>query len=330
MNLENARRSNLMVVYAVQASMLSVKSHAVWDHVVGTIPREAGTDIEIVDIQGRILFSTDPHRRGLKLDMAAPPCSVSHRDGAAKASAETTQIADPTDDRYRIFATTLRNTRGCRGCHADGREKLGMVVVRQDLAPISSQVRGVQIAFIIAGIMALGLTILSTRLLLGRYLGRPMKKLLAGASTIGAGDLDHRIDIAEHTELRVLADTLNASAARLDELVLRLTRQRNDFQTLYLLVDQLSRTALPEGRRRSAVELADKLFGTDCLLVRPPSPGDHGTVTYPSDGQVVERSPLEDGEPAELPAFYSGNLVNRWTRGDRDGEFEVRDHDRVA
>jgi signal transduction histidine kinase len=56
---------------------------------------------------------------------------------------------------------------------------------------------------------------LSTRVLLGRYLNRPLKRLVTGARAIGAGDLEHTIELPEHTELAVLADTLNQSTARI-------------------------------------------------------------------------------------------------------------------
>jgi signal transduction histidine kinase len=67
---------------------------------------------------------------------------------------------------------------------------------------------------VVGGIVLL-VTGLTTRSMLGRYLNRPLRKLVDGARAIGAGDLEHTIELPEHTELAVLADTLNQSTVRL-------------------------------------------------------------------------------------------------------------------
>ena len=267
--LETAQRSNALVVYAVEASMRAERSHEVWARVVDKVPRHGETGIEIIDAAGTVVFSTDPARRGLSRHLSDPLCAGCHQQGTLRAFAETSFIRDPDDSRYQVFAAPLRNGEECQTCHLDDGEKLGMVLVRQSLAPIQSQVRTVQLALTIAGGIALLLSLLTSRLLLGRYLAGPLKKLVAGASAIGAGKLDTRIEIADRTELKLLADTLNDSADRLAELVARLRRQRDESRTLYRLVDQLGREVLPEDRRQRAVELASEMLHTECLLIRP-------------------------------------------------------------
>src|SRR5690606_30518729 len=46
---------------------------------------------------------------------------------------------------------------------------------------------------------------------------RPLKRLAAGTEAIGAGDLDHRIDIRGHDEFGKLAEQFNLMAERLKE-----------------------------------------------------------------------------------------------------------------
>ncbi|MCP5118957.1 MAG: methyl-accepting chemotaxis protein, partial [bacterium] len=183
-----------------------------------------------------------------------------------------------------------------------------MVLVRQSRRGMLQQIRTVQIALAIAGAVAFLLTIVTTRVLLGRYLGRPLKRLLKGADAIGAGKLDQTIELPEHTELRVLADTLNASAAKLAGMIRRIRRQRDDFRTLYGLVDQLSRSVLPEERRRRAVELASKILNTDCLLIRTgipgQTPGSDGVILFPHGDTVVERPFSSEDMGGSVPPFY--------------------------
>jgi signal transduction histidine kinase len=92
-----------------------------------------------------------------------------------------------------------------------------MVLVRQGQQASSDQVLSVLIALAAVGGIVLLSTMLTIRMLLGRHLNRPLKRLVAGARAIGSGDLQHTIELPEHTELAVLADTLNQSTARLSK-----------------------------------------------------------------------------------------------------------------
>lgn len=333
-NLENAKRSNLVVVHAIQSSMMAERDHRVWDRVVEKIPRHEGTEIEIVDMHGAVIFSTDATRRGIVQSLGDPLCAQCHDGGSRQATAETTVIRDPGDESYQIFVSPLPNSEDCLTCHSDDGQKLGMVLVRQSLDPIHRQIRTVQIALTFAGVIALLLTILTTRLLLSRYLGRPLKILVASARALGAGDLEVTVELPERNELNILANTLNASGARLARMVRRLEQQRDDSQTLYRLVDQLSRGILPEERSRRAVELAGKILEADCLLVRaafrPEERASDGLLTF-RDGDKIVEHPLSDGvETMTVPSFYSVEIVQQWLQGAHDDKTEVREGMTVA
>ena len=225
-NLEIARRSNMMVVNAVESSMLTdEETHSQWDRIARKIARDEETEIQVVNIGGEALFSTDPDRRGATYHLDDPPCSACHENGSKQASTQTAFIHDSRDAPYQVFAAPLNNTGDCRTCHAKDGPKLGMVFVQQTLEPIREQVRTIQIGIAIAGVIALILTISTIRLLLGRYLDRPLQRLVAGARAIGTGDLQHAIELSERTELAVLADTLNASTVRLADLQKELVEQ---------------------------------------------------------------------------------------------------------
>ncbi len=218
-NLELARRSSVAVVYAVQAAMVTPGGgHSVWDRIVERIPRHEETKIEIVNTVGKVLFSTDPADRDITHRLSDSPCNVCHENGSLQPSVESAFLREPGDESYQVFAAPLRNAEDCRICHYAEGQKLGMVLVRQSLQPIQKQVQTVQIALAVVGGIVLLLTLLATRLLLGRYLNRPIKRLVAGAKAIGASDFQHTIELPAHTELTVLADTLNQSTSRLSGL----------------------------------------------------------------------------------------------------------------
>jgi signal transduction histidine kinase/CheY-like chemotaxis protein len=62
----------------------------------------------------------------------------------------------------------------------------------------------------------LGLAVLLSLVLAGKMV-RPIRALQTGAALIGAGELDHRIQITTHDELEALGDQFNGMAARLQD-----------------------------------------------------------------------------------------------------------------
>jgi signal transduction histidine kinase len=214
-NLELAKRSNEAVVFAVQATMLTESEHDVWDRLAERIPHRETAQIDVINTQGHVLLSTDPDMSRSIRALDRPPCNACHENGIAQPAIETTTLRESNGQSFQVFAAPLANSEECQTCHRQDGQKLGMVLVHQSLQPIQARVRSVQLALAAVGGLVLLVTMLSTRVLLGRYLNRPLKRLVAGAKAIGSGDLQHTIELPEHTELAVLADTLNQSTARL-------------------------------------------------------------------------------------------------------------------
>jgi signal transduction histidine kinase len=90
------------------------------------------------------------------------------------------------------------------------------------------EVWSIWVVLVAVGSVALVVTTLATRLVLRRHLGRPLGRIVAGAEAISAGDLHHTVTPPEQEDLAVVADTLNASAARL----LRLERELKENERL--------------------------------------------------------------------------------------------------
>ena len=217
-NMEIARQSNVMTVYAVETSMITDSVHQPWDLMAQQFPRDEGTEIEVINAKGVVVFSTDPTHLGTRGELGSASCSGCHEGGTTQATTETAVISTPEKADHLVFVAPLRNTESCQKCHPAEQRKLGMVRVQRALGPIQGYIRAMQIGVAVAGGIALLITMLTTQLLLGRYLGRPLRKLMAGARAIGSGDLKHTVKVSSRGELSVLADTLNASTARLARL----------------------------------------------------------------------------------------------------------------
>ena len=330
-HLEIAKRSSLMVIHEIMEMMVVDGGHRDWDRVVEHLPNREDTDVEIVDAHGVVIYSFEPGRRGTVHSLNEPECGVCHKDRTTVPSTEAVLLKAPDHALFQVFVAPLNNEARCRTCHTEDVQKLGMVFVRQNMGPVHRQVKRVQLGLTVAGGLVLILTLVATRLLLGRYVGRSLRKLTAGAEAIGAGDLGHSIEMSERNEFAILADTLNASADRLAETILKLERQRDDFETLYGLVDQLSRSIRPETRRRRVVELTTRILDTECILIRAPFYGHsapfEGIITYRGTGREIFDIPFS-GDPERdgiaVPDFYSQELVEHWMEDDADDMAEMR------
>ena len=73
-------------------------------------------------------------------------------------------------------------------------------------------------------LLGLGMAVLAS-LIIGRRVVRPVEMLRQGAARIGAGDLDHRLEIKTGDELQALAEEFNRMTAQLQESYANLERQ---------------------------------------------------------------------------------------------------------
>jgi signal transduction histidine kinase len=73
-------------------------------------------------------------------------------------------------------------------------------------------------------LLGLGMAVLAS-VVIGRRVVRPVAMLRQGAARIGAGDLDHRLEIKTGDELQALADEFNRMTAQLQESHANLERQ---------------------------------------------------------------------------------------------------------
>jgi len=214
-----ARQSQREVVHVIEANLPNDSGHGVWGRVVERIPRRRNTGIEILDTNGRVLYSADTSvvansRRVLE----ESPCTLCHENGSRRPSVANAVLREAPGIGYQFAAAPLSNAEGCRRCHADEGQKLGMVLVWQSLRPVDEQVRTIQIASTTVGAMILLLTVLATRLQLKRSLYRPLGRILTSAEANYIVDEPQPIAVPPQPELAAVAATLNRSSERVSRL----------------------------------------------------------------------------------------------------------------
>jgi len=191
------------------AAVANVNLKFIWD-VVSQIKVGTGGVAYVVNAEGRLIAHPDISLVLRNTNYAQLPQVRAARGGTASPGA----AADARDLTGRsVFGT-----------HA-AIPPLGWTVfvelpAAEAFAPIYASLLGMGIVLL----SALALAILAS-FLLARRMVTPIRALQAGAVRIGAGALDHRIDIRTGDELQALGDQFNSMAAQLQDSYATLERK---------------------------------------------------------------------------------------------------------
>ncbi|MFI5339823.1 MAG: GAF domain-containing protein [Candidatus Methylomirabilales bacterium] len=118
----------------------------------------------------------------------------------------------------RDQATIARNLQGRQvlTAHAAIAPLGWLVFVEQPLAEAFAPLYSAIVRTVVLLFVGLGTSVLAS-LLLARKMVTPIQALQAGAARIGAGELDHRLQVRTGDELEALADQFNSMTAQLQE-----------------------------------------------------------------------------------------------------------------
>lgn len=317
------RSSSSLVVSALRSSARTEYGHKAWEEIGRRITANEGISFEIMDLKGKVVGGSDQTAKGTTYQLGDPMCAACHTDGSKKGKGQTAFFKNPQGESYQMLKAPLENDRNCIECHRKNGPKLGMVLVRHSLGPIRSLIHSTQVGIILAGAIAFILTILTTRLFLGRYLDQPLKRLVAGVKAIGSGDLDTRINLPQQTELTILANAFNRSAEQLRETVGKVQDQRDDLMAMYEVAERLSHAVQPGQRLQRLVELAEEIFRSECALVagnvNPDTLGTKGTITFRDKNKQIVEKPFADQDWRSVIPFYSPLVMDKWLGGKYDG-----------
>jgi HAMP domain-containing protein len=163
--------------------------------------------------------------------------------------------------------------------------------------------------------IGLGMAVLAS-LLIGFRVVRPLQTLRQGAARIGAGELDHRIDIRTGDELQVLADEFNQMTAKLRESyanIERVSQLKRFFspQLTELIVSSDEQKLTEDHRREITVVFCDLRNFTEFSSIAEPEEAMRVLREYyKAIGSLLRRSEatIEHFAGDGLMAFFNDPL----------------------
>lgn len=199
--------------------------------------------IRIYNKAGEVKFSNNPTEKDTVIDTNDRICHVCHQSKTPPADL-------PLRNRVRIFTgpdgvrrlgiiSPIHNEPGCAGgCHFHPPDKkvLGVIDVVVSLAPTDREIASFQsrsVAFTVIVLLGVGLVIF---IFMGRFVIRPIRRLITGAQLIAEGGQCSSIDIDQADEMGTLVHTIESMGKSISEKQIELNRQRDEYQTLFSLV----------------------------------------------------------------------------------------------
>jgi signal transduction histidine kinase/ActR/RegA family two-component response regulator len=210
-------------------TVVDINLKFVWEAVTSLAPGPGGVAY-VVDQRGTLIAHPDIGLVLKKTDLAALPqvrAALSGRaadvEAAGRSAGAAVEGAEAPGADAAVEAIDLAGRPVLAA--AAPIEPLGWTVLvesprEQALAPVVAS------AWRLAGALAAGLALAAAAsVLLARSLTRPIGALTEGAERIGAGDLEHRIEVHTRDEVQLLAERFNAMAASLQASVAGLERR---------------------------------------------------------------------------------------------------------
>lgn len=231
--------------------------------IMRVIADKQGVDrIRMYNREGRLVFSTDANEPLTTANSSSDVCASCHgKDATLKRPTEDARVryaTSPDGVKTINMAAPIYNEPSCSNasCHAHqaSTKVLGVVDVALRLDPVKKQTRDITLQTMIWTLFEVGIGAAFVILFTKRFVGTPIRQLIAGTKSVSAMELDRPIAIARRSqELDELVDSFNKMRERLKLAVAEL----NDMQqTLESKVDE--RTQQLKAAQRKLVQ-SDRL-----------------------------------------------------------------------
>jgi methyl-accepting chemotaxis protein len=138
-----------------------------------------------------------------------------------KDSKASSQAFDEEADGKQVLTLfrPMNNEPACYHCHGQSRKTLGGVLVRRDISAALAQQKTMRMRNAVMGLAGSLLAILLIYMLISLQVIQPLRKLLALAARLSAGDLTQTLGITQKDELGVLARSMDQVSANLNQVI---------------------------------------------------------------------------------------------------------------
>ncbi|HOU36821.1 MAG TPA: methyl-accepting chemotaxis protein, partial [Candidatus Omnitrophota bacterium] len=178
-------------------------------------------EMQLTEHAGIVKRATDKAAIGKKLDVKADQTIIERNLNAALDGQHFEGLEPRRNGNGRVFTVLkpILNEKSCHSCHGAKMERLGVLRIALDWAPIESAMRKTQLNNIVFSFIGLFLMIILVTFLMRRMLTKPVGILIKGTAPVATGDLTAKIDIKTQDELGRIGQAFNGIIAAMHNIV---------------------------------------------------------------------------------------------------------------
>ena len=178
-------------------------------------------NIQVISADGSVAYTHHSDEVGVVLDRQRDtPCTSCHVVGQSTIGEAEFLSREGAPLHAKGFA--IPNAPGCRRCHDDRFEHLGMLLVSLELAPYEDDMRRTGLAFAGAALASLLVALLSIGVLFSRLVRRPLARVHREIGKVQRGAFDELREPEGADEMARLHRALYGMAGRLGEAQMQL------------------------------------------------------------------------------------------------------------
>lgn len=221
--------------------------------------------ISILNRAGSVVLTTDATLAGRELDRTGHfSCLRCHQKGMPPPQ---TLVRDRSGEMAIQTATVIRNEPACSGCHGEGREAIGILLVESSLAETTALLRSMAQRILLTGLFALFVGVLLLNFIVNRFLARPLQALQQGFVEVGRGNFSYWVESKGGGEIGCMVDSFNVMSRAIGRYVAAIRDRSEEVSAHYTVVDSLSRSIERKVLKEAVVDLLIRLFHADCVAL---------------------------------------------------------------
>lgn len=198
--------------------------------------------ISLMNIEGRIVLSSDPSLAGSFLDKKKDnACMVCHKEENSL-SEKAAEIIENGSNPFLRTVITVANRPPCFGCHPASQKLCGLLVVDSYLSKTYDVLRTVANRTILTGLVTFLIIVVLISYIVTRFVSRPVHAFLKGIKRIEKGDFNSWVDVSGSGEFSEMAISFNVMTKAVGRYIDEVKDKTSEITTLYTIVRRMSET----------------------------------------------------------------------------------------
>ncbi len=258
----SARHDSTVIQASLEHAMLT-GDPAMLNQMMQAVASGAGLrHIWILDLTGRVRFSSTPGEAGQSFAQGDPPCQGCHSVGA-----NGSQLAALADSKIAgeslLNVNMISNQAECHACHDPAARSLGLLLVDTPLTDLNAQLSSSFWKVVLATLFTFALIVGLLTPALGQFVIRPIVKLVRSVNEIGSGNLDTQSPVQGDDELGKLGAAFEAMRLQLKAALFEKEQRNRELRMLNEIAFATSQVLDPQQILDLTINIAVDSLGVE-------------------------------------------------------------------